>query len=160
MTTYPPQDDAHFPAGRYVLTYADELPQGAVVFLERWEGGCPVVRGATGTWPLALPAVRMASSHATYAQGQAARLAACSEELMSEGELRVRVAAAGRELPWAPPVGDVEAYRAWYARTADIRAAAERADAELKSRGIDLAAEPKVTAVEWLDAHRDGQHTD
>jgi hypothetical protein len=54
-------------------------------------------------------------------------------------------------------VDDGEAYRAWYARTADTRAAAERADAELKSRG---AAEPKVTAAEWLDAHRDGQRTD
>ena len=67
----------------------------------------------------------------------------------------VRVAEYERELPWAPPVGDVEAYRAWYARTADTRAAAERADAELKSRGTDQAAEPRVTAAEWLDAQRD-----
>jgi hypothetical protein len=151
MTDYPPQDEAHFPAGRYVLTYTDDLPQGVVVFLERWEGGRPVVRGATGdTWPLALPAVRMASSHATFAQGQAARLAVCREEHMTVGQLRNRVAAYERELPWAPPADDVEAHRAWYARTADTRAAAERAAAELNSRGwVDG---PKVTAEEWLQA--------
>jgi hypothetical protein len=152
VTTFPPQDEAHFPAGRYVLAYTDDLPQGGVVFLKRWEDGRPLVSGSTGMWLLDLPAVRMMSSHASFARGQAARLAACGEELMTDGELRLRVVAYERELPWAPTVSDVEAYRAWRERTADTRAAAERADGELKSRGIDRAAEPKVTAAEWLDA--------
>jgi hypothetical protein len=28
MTAYPPQDEAHFPAGCYVLTYSDDVPPG------------------------------------------------------------------------------------------------------------------------------------
>ena len=40
----------------------------------------------------------MASRHAAYAEGQAVRLAACSEGLMSVGELLVRVAEYEREL--------------------------------------------------------------
>lgn len=153
MTVFPPQDVEHFPAGRYVLVYADNAPQGGVLFLERWEAGRPVVSGAIGTWALAVPAVRMASSHATFADGQTARLAVCPEEHLSEGELRARCAAWERELPWAPPTERAEEHRAWWARTAPVRLGAERADGELRARGIDRSAEPKVTAAQWLADH-------
>jgi hypothetical protein len=154
VRTAPPQDEANFPAGRYVITYTDDVPQGFVVLLERWENGRPVVSGPTRTFPLDLAAVRMASSHGTYRTAQKARLAACREEHMTDGELIVRVTAWERELPWAPPADDAQAYGAWFARTADKRAAAQRADVELKARGRDLANEPKVTTAEWLQQQR------
>jgi hypothetical protein len=40
----------------------------------------------------------------------------------------------------------------WYAHTAETRAAAQRADAELSTRQVD-AAEEALTAEEWLAAH-------
>lgn len=47
-----------------------------------------------------------------------------------------------------------EARAAWYAHTAETRAAAERAAAELTARQADGPAEPPlVTAREWLAAH-------
>jgi hypothetical protein len=160
MTAYPPQDEVHFPAGRYVLAYSDDVPQGSVAFLERWESGRPVVRGVTETFPLNLSVVRMASSHGTYAKAQKVRLASCSEEHMTDGEVMNRVAEYERELPWAPSTDNAEAHRAWYARTAGKRAAAERADAELKSRGIDLANAPKITAAEYLREARRRESAD
>ena len=47
-----------------------------------------------------------------------------------------------------------EVRAAWYAHTAETRAAAERAAAELATRQADRPAEPPpVTAKEWLAAH-------
>jgi hypothetical protein len=47
-----------------------------------------------------------------------------------------------------------EARAAWYADTAETRAAAERAAAELTTRQADIPPEPPtVTAEEWLAAH-------
>ena len=47
-----------------------------------------------------------------------------------------------------------EARAAWYAHTAETRAIAERAAAELAGRQVDQIAEPPpVTAEEWLAAH-------
>jgi hypothetical protein len=47
-----------------------------------------------------------------------------------------------------------EVRAAWYAHTAETRAAAERAGAELAERRVDSAPEPPgVTAKEWLAAH-------
>jgi hypothetical protein len=47
-----------------------------------------------------------------------------------------------------------EVRAAWYAHTAETRAAAERAAAELAKRHVDSAAEPPpVTAKEWSAAH-------
>jgi len=47
-----------------------------------------------------------------------------------------------------------EVRAAWYAHTAQTRAAAERAAAELATRRADLSAEPPpVTARDWLAAH-------
>jgi hypothetical protein len=47
-----------------------------------------------------------------------------------------------------------EVRSAWYAHTAQTRAAAERAAAELAARRADLVTEtPPVTAEEWLAAH-------
>jgi hypothetical protein len=47
-----------------------------------------------------------------------------------------------------------EVRAAWYAHTAETRAAAERASAELANRRSDHAAEPRpVTTQEWLAAH-------
>jgi hypothetical protein len=47
-----------------------------------------------------------------------------------------------------------EARAAWYAHTAETRATAERAAAELTARQADQRPEPPpVTAREWLDAH-------
>ena len=47
-----------------------------------------------------------------------------------------------------------EARAAWYANTAETRAAAERAAAELTARQADQRPEPPpVTATEWLEAH-------
>lgn len=48
----------------------------------------------------------------------------------------------------------------WFAHTAATRENAARAEAELEVRGIDRAAEPKVTAREWLDAHLADQADD
>lgn len=48
----------------------------------------------------------------------------------------------------------------WFAHTAVTRENAGRAEAELEIRGIDRAAEPKVTAREWLDAHLADQADD
>ncbi|MGQ0843481.1 MAG: MobF family relaxase [Sporichthyaceae bacterium] len=42
----------------------------------------------------------------------------------------------------------------WYAHTAATRAAAERAQLELATREPELPDEPRVTAEQWLDAHR------
>ena len=47
-----------------------------------------------------------------------------------------------------------EVRAAWYAHTAETRAAAERAAAELTTRQVDRIDEPPpVTAQEWLSAH-------
>jgi hypothetical protein len=48
----------------------------------------------------------------------------------------------------------------WFAHTAATRENAARAEAELEVRGIDRAAEPKVTAREWLDAYLADQADD
>ncbi|MFF4598126.1 MobF family relaxase [Amycolatopsis sp. NPDC001319] len=47
-----------------------------------------------------------------------------------------------------------DARAAWYAHTAETRAAAERAGIELSGRNVDTSPDPQVTADEWLDAHR------
>ncbi|MEV0066663.1 MobF family relaxase [Amycolatopsis sp. NPDC050768] len=47
-----------------------------------------------------------------------------------------------------------DARAAWYAHTAETRAAAERAGIELSGRNVDTAPDPQVTADEWLNAHR------
>jgi len=47
-----------------------------------------------------------------------------------------------------------EARAAWFAHTAETRAAAERAASELSARQADRSAEPpEITAREWLAAH-------
>lgn len=43
----------------------------------------------------------------------------------------------------------------WYAHTAETRAAADRARAELSSRAVTEEPAPLVTASEWLDVHRE-----
>lgn len=45
-----------------------------------------------------------------------------------------------------------QARAVWRVHTAVTRDWADRADAELKSRGVDVTAEPHVTAPEWDDA--------
>ena len=42
----------------------------------------------------------------------------------------------------------------WYAATAVTRDAAHRARSALQDRGVDLDDDQRVTAQEWLDAHR------
>ncbi len=70
-----------------------------------------------------------------------------AEEAAGEAEVAVRVA------------GDLEAVDAararWYAETAVTRDHAHRAGAELRARGIDPEApDDRVTADEWIEAHR------
>ncbi|QRP48870.1 MobF family relaxase [Amycolatopsis sp. FDAARGOS 1241] len=48
-----------------------------------------------------------------------------------------------------------EARAMWLAHTAETRAAADRARAQLNARAVEREPEQKVTADEWLDAHRE-----
>ncbi|RZT87413.1 conjugative relaxase-like TrwC/TraI family protein [Pseudonocardia sediminis] len=53
------------------------------------------------------------------------------------------------------------ARQAWFEHVAETREHALRAAAELKARGVDVYDESgKVTAREWLDAHREAQEAD
>ncbi|MFD5090406.1 MobF family relaxase [Amycolatopsis thailandensis] len=49
--------------------------------------------------------------------------------------------------------GADEARALWYAHTAETRAAADRASAEISARNLDTTPAPLVTSEEWLDAH-------
>lgn len=51
--------------------------------------------------------------------------------------------------------GADEARGLWYAHTAETRAAADRAGAEVSARSLDTAPAPLVTSDEWLNAHRE-----
>jgi len=48
----------------------------------------------------------------------------------------------------------------WYGETAGEREITERSKAELLARGVDLDAEPKVTAEQWLAAEREARLAD
>ncbi|QFU90949.1 MobF family relaxase [Amycolatopsis sp. YIM 10] len=48
-----------------------------------------------------------------------------------------------------------EARALWYAHTAETRAAADRASAEISARNLDTDPAPLVTAAEWLQAHHE-----
>jgi len=97
-----------------------------------------------------------------------------SEAALTEGRLRAQVRAMDREQTWAPRyVADElaeraatleaadEARAAWFAHTAATRDTAERARVELKARGVDPDdPDDRVTAAEWLEAHRAEQHAE
>ncbi|UUV34303.1 relaxase domain-containing protein [Amycolatopsis roodepoortensis] len=51
--------------------------------------------------------------------------------------------------------GADEARALWYAHTAETRAAADRASAEISARNLDTTPAPLVTADEWLDVHHE-----
>ncbi|OXM44939.1 TrwC relaxase [Amycolatopsis thailandensis] len=56
--------------------------------------------------------------------------------------------------------GADEARALWYAHTAETRAAADRASAEISARNLDTTPVPLVTSDEWLQAHREHMATE
>jgi hypothetical protein len=87
-----------------------------------------------------------AQADATADQGSAARL---REEAAKSAALTRALDDRASQLSEAD-----EARAAWFAHTAETRAAAERAASELSARQADRSAEvPRITAREWLAAH-------
>lgn len=106
-------------------------------------------------------ALRRAEEDATIWRARAAAETDPAEQaqLLAAAQDADTTAAQARER--LPELEAIDAVRAdWYAHTATTRENATRAEAELEIRGVDRAAEPQVTAQEWLDAHRADQADD
>jgi hypothetical protein len=90
-------------------------------------------------------AVRQAEADAAATDAERVRLQGLADERAAQAEV---MAAQQQRLE------QLNADRAaWYAETAVTRAAAQRAEAELESRGIAPGTEPdRTTAAEWLEA--------
>ena len=81
------------------------------------------------------------------------------QDAADAAQLRAAAAAAREEVALLAEriavLEDADTARArWYAATAVTRDAAHRARSALQDRGVDLGDDERVTAQEWLDAHR------